>query len=482
MPDEAIKRGRGRPRKIHTDTIPTPSPTPEAPRGLEGTGAFHSDGWQNVIIGLGQVQDRSQYTQYGYATILTDDVLTQLYMGEGLASRIVNVIADDCTREWINIPDEKASELVMPELERLNAEEIFNTAIRWRRLYGGAIILVGAMDGRSVDQPLAEERIRSIEYLKVIDRTCIDISGSEFDYNPKSPTYGRIIKYKVRYTINNQTFDMMVHYTRVIEMKNDPIPATSLSAVPDYIKYWGMSSLQPINAALRDLGGINQSIVNILYSFCSGTYKFKGLAQLLAAGGEEKLSKRLQALEMSTSILNARVIDADESFSREYTSLASLPEIVDRFMLTLSGSTGIPVTRLYGKTPSGLNASSGSEHDNRVYYDLIEADQRNKVLPAIRWLVGLIARQLKYAEPISIEFNSLYQLSAEEQAKVDKTNAEAKSIETNINERLIKLGIRDPEEYAKELGYEDEYTFIEPDPEPDPPDPDDEGGENGAST
>jgi len=455
VPEETEKRKPGRPRKV----IPATNIVTEV---------FHEDGWDNMIIGLGQAQDRSQYTTYGNAVFLDDATLSQLYLGEGLASRIVNVVADDSTREWISLEDEYADEQITPDLERLNAEEALNTAVRWRRLYGGSLILIGALDGRSVDQPLAEDKIRAIEYLKVIDRTCVDITSSIYDTSLSSPTFGKILQYKVRYTVNREQYDMFIHYTRVIELKNDQIPTTSYSSVPDYTKYWGMSSLQPINSALRDLGGINTSIVNILYGYCSGTYKFKGLAQLLAAGGEEKLSKRLRALEMSTSVLNARVLDVDEQFTREYTSLASLPEIVDRFMLNLSGSTGIPVSRLYGKTPSGLNAQGGSEQDNRIYYDLIEADQRNKLMPAIRRLVGLIARTKKIApEDISITFNSLYQMSEEEKAKVDYQIAQTAKIYHDINMALVEAGIRDGQEYAKELGYEDEYT--EPVDDPPPP-------------
>lgn len=470
MSDEIIKRGPGRPRK---NPIPaTPQPVSAAP----SPDIVRFDGWENAIIGLGSVQDRSKYTQYGSATLLDDITLGQLYIGDGLASRIVNAVADDCTREWISFLEDRGISVIQPEFERLNAEEIFNTAIRWRRLYGGALVLIGALDGRAVDQPLNETAIRAIEYLKVIDRTCVDLSGSIFDKDPRSPLFGKILKYKVHYTINDEPFDLYIHHSRVVEFRNDPVPTSQYTALPEYVKYWGMSSLQPVHEALRNLGGINSSVVNILYGFCSGTYKFKNLAQLLAAGGEVALSKRIRAIEMAASALNARILDSEEDYTKEFTSLAGLDQLIDRFMLLLTGSTGIPVTRLFGKSPSGLNAASATENDTRTYYDLIEADQRNKELPPLRRLVALVSRLKGFTTPAQFEFNSLYQLTEKEKADLAKVEAETLQINTNINLALIEAGIRDPFEYAKELGYEDEYHEPEPDPvDPPPQEPDPNG-------
>ena len=460
--ESEVKRGPGRPRKSPATDVVTAFPAQHADAATPAV--FREDGWENVILGLGSVQDRSKYTKYGTASFLDDVTLGQLYIGDGLASRIVNAVADDCTREWICLTEEEERDAILPDLERLNVEDAFNIAIRWRRLYGGSLILIGALDGRMVDQPLDETRIKSIEYLKVIDRTCVDLSGSVFDMEPKSPTFGKCLQYKVHYNINNHPIDMMIHYTRVIEFKNDAVPTSEYTTFPDYVHYWGMSSLQPVNEALRNLGGIDQSVVNILYGFCSGTYKFKNLAQLLAAGGEAALSKRIRALEMASSALNARILDSEEDYTKEFTSLAGLDQLIDRFMLLLTGSTGIPVTRLFGKSPSGLNASSASESDTRTYYDLIEADQRNREMAPLRRIIALLSRLRKLATPAKFEFNSLYQLTEKEKADIEKLEAETLQIVTNVNLSLIEVGIRDPLEYAKELGYEDEYS--EPEPEP----------------
>ena len=68
----------------------------------------------------------------------------------------------------------------------------------------------------------------------------------------------------------------------------------------------------------------------------------EGLAQLIASDSTgdttSKLVKRLNAINTSKSIINAAILDKEEDYSKEYTTLAGLPEMVDRFMLLFYNS------------------------------------------------------------------------------------------------------------------------------------------------
>lgn len=471
------KRPVGRPRK---------NPLPETRLdSAQETKVVRNDDWKNSMVGLAQTQDKSQYTRYNGANIIDDGTLLEMYLGDGLGSRIVDVVADDMTREWIYIDEEAQRKTIFNVLDTLNAEEAYNTAIKWQRLYGGSLIIIGAMDGRSIELPLYEKAIRNIEYLKVVDRTCIDLANSVFDTDPNSVTYGKVLKYNIRYQIQNTFVDILIHYTRVLEFHNDPIPIGKYTGLNQDLRYWGISSLQKINESIRDLGGISQSIVNILYDFTFGIYKFEGLAGLLSSDstGEAQsgLVKRLNAINASRSIINAAVLDKTEDYQKQYTTLAGLPEMVDRFMLQLSGSTGIPVTRLYGRSPAGLNATG--ESDLRNYYDLIEATQRNRLMPPLRKLINLICVWKKIdPDSITITFNSLYQLSEEEKSKIAKADAETEEIKIRTAMALIDAGC-DPQKVAKRFGYDDMfdmklYEEINSNPEPtNPPDLDSPEGD-----
>jgi phage-related protein (TIGR01555 family) len=449
--NQPTKRAVGRPRKNHLPELKTLVP--------------HTDDWQNSITGLGGKSDRTTYTQYGKATILDDGTLTEMFWGDGLANRIITVIADDMTREWIYLPEESQSKIITPILESLSAEQKYSEALTWQRLYGGCLLVMGILDGRNIDQPLNENNVRAIEYLRPIDRTCVIIPESTFDKDVNSPTFGKVLQFKVRYMLNNEQYDMMIHHTRVIEFHNDPVPVSRYSGLTEDTRYWGMSSLQTVYESLANLGAIIQSTSSIMQNFCNSVLKFKGLAQLLAADvdgtAEVGLRKRLNAILSTQSMFNATVIDSEESAERQYTTLAGLPDVMDRFMLILSGTTSIPVTRLFGKSPSGLGSTG--ESDTRAYYDLVESNQVNRLLPPLRRLINLIARMKSIKEDVEIEFNSLYQLSEEEKSKIAFMDAQAAKLQAETDIIYMEAGVRDGEQVSIDRGFSGEWE--EPEPE-----------------
>lgn len=421
------------------------------------------DNWSNFFAGLNGKKDKSKYTEFGDVTLLDDYTLGAMYMADGLGGRIIDVVADDMTREWIYL-EGPADDIIKEELVRLDAEKHFNEAIKWQRLYGGSLLIMGIMDGQMPDKKVNENRIRNIEYLKVVDRTCIPINECVFDTNPRSPNFGKVMVYKVKLRVKDQEISMMVHASRCIPFFNDPVPSYIGSASSLDLRYWGMSSLQRVYEDIRDLGGISQSTVNILYEFIVGKYKLEHLNEMLAQGAEKQLVTRMEIMELSKSILNAVILSSNEEYTRDYATLAGLPEVIDRFMLKLSGSTGIPVTRLFGRSPAGLNATG--ESDLRNYYDLVEAQQRNRLFPPLRRLVTLLCK-FKGVEVPEIEFNSLYQLDEKEKADVEKTYAEIEEIKSRIEKNEIETQVRSQEEIRVARGYQAPAELDEPDSDDD---------------
>ena len=458
MSEQPVKRGRGRPPKVNS----IQEPVAHADEAL-----YDSMFWSNMATGLGQKQDKTAWTRYGDAYILSDDELTQLCLGDGLASRIVNAIPQDATREGIWIEEEATRKKMDREFERLGVEEALFTSLSFQRQYRGSLLIIGAMDGRTVDQPLNESAIRTVEFLKPIDATCVDLQDSDWDMDPMSPTFGKIIRYSVQYYIKDTYVRYKIHYTRVLEFKNDPAPTCNYAGLLQTNKYWGLSSLQAIYTSLSALGSITQSTVNIILDFVSGTYKFINLASLLAAGGETSLAKRLQAIQLSTSVLNARVIDSEEEFSKEYATVTGIDALIDRYMLMLSGSTGIPVTRLFGRSPAGLNSTGEADYNN--YIDIVQSFQKNRLKPQVRRLLTILCRANKLDPEVEFEFNSLYQMSETEKATLAKTEADTQAVLIDNNLKLCEAGVRSYEAYSNELGYGAEYTELEPETEPTEP-------------
>ena len=450
-----------------TDYVPMSEVQSMVKKEVAKFGTMNTDSWTNMLVGLGGRADKSGQTAHGGVDITDDYTLTGLYMNEGLGGRIVDVIADDMTREWLDFDEdapEKDVKTMNEEIDRLDVEEKLNEALRWQRLYGGAMIIVGAMDGQKPDKPLRENKIKRIEYLRVVDRTDIDITGSVFDVEPMSPTFGQVKVYKVNTYVNGQYIPLMIHASRCIILKNDPYPSSVRSYIDNNHRYWGMSSLQKVFESLRDLGGVNQSIVSLMYEFVVGKFKVAHLAEIMSQpGGESGIIRRMEIMNMSKSVLNAILIDSEEEYARDNANLAGVPEIIDRFMLMVTGATGIPVTRLFGRSPGGLNATG--ENDLRNYYDLIEAAQRNKLKGPLTRLFKLIGISNGIKEVPAFEFNSLYQMTELEYAELDQRKASTEQTKVNSFLTLVNMGALDADEvrhdYLGKTGSvkeEEEYT------------------------
>ena len=377
----------------------------------------NNDGWSNLLVGLGRSRDKTRSTTYTGENFLTDVMLTDMYVSDGIGSQIVKIVADDMTREWINIKNDSDNSIVN-ELKKLSAESVFNLALKWMRLYGGSGIVLGFDDGKSLDTPVTNNS--KINWLEIIPRSQIYIANSIYNNDILSSNYGKVEIYNMQIGWNLEMTN--IHYTRFIEFKGEPVPY--LKSMADIERrYWGISVLQEAWNSISMLGSAYQAVGNILLEFIIGKYTLAGLRSMLAQGQEEKILSRMEIINMTKSIYNSVLLDESEEYSRDSASVAGFPELLDRFMMLVSAVCRIPVTKLFGRSPAGMNATG--EGDLTNYYDIIQSEQGNRLEKPLQRLVNIIAVYLGKASDIEtaefpIDFNPLFQLTEKEQAEVKK--------------------------------------------------------------
>ena len=88
----------------------------------------------------------------------------------------------------------------------------------------------------------------------------------------------------------------------------------------------------------------------------------------------------------------------------------------------------IPLVKLLGVTPSGLNASSDGEI--RVFYDVIHARQENLFRAPLKKVINLVQLSLfgDIDPDIDFKFEPLYQMSELDQANVRKLEADTDAV------------------------------------------------------
>jgi len=119
--------------------------------------AMKMDRWINPSSDFGGASDPMMRTYFGRDFTITQSELDNLYEGDWVARRAIDIHAKDATREWVTLThdsDLKKAQNVTDDMVRLNVQAKFKEAIILARLYGGCAMIIGAFDGQEVDQPL----------------------------------------------------------------------------------------------------------------------------------------------------------------------------------------------------------------------------------------------------------------------------------------------------------------------------------------
>lgn len=406
-------------------------------------GVSQSDSWENDVSGFGTGLDKTTYARFVGSGLISLQELGNLYHGDDLAARMVDVVPDEMLREGFNIDfgDPGLNAEVAGKLESLQSDAKFADGIRWGRAFGEGSILIGADDGRAASMPLIPERARNINYLYVMDgRYTWPLTYYREAGHPKlgqPETYG--------VTPSGQSGQNMsvVHESRLIMFGG----ATTAAQERESNNFKDYSVIQRAYEALRAFNAGWKAVEILLTDGHQSVFKMQGLAEAISSGGEDAMRARLRIISLYRSVLRAVVVDAGdkeagvgaEDFSRNSVSFSDIPDTLDKFMLRLAAAVQIPVTILMGQSPAGMNATG--ESDFRWFYDRIKSEQTRKLAPKIRRLVNvLLATKEWQAKPKQalIKFPPLWSEPPLAAAQTRKTIAETDSIRILSGELLAE--------------------------------------------
>jgi phage-related protein (TIGR01555 family) len=136
----------------------------------------------------------------------------------------------------------------------------------------------------------------------------------------------------------------------------------------------------------------------------------------------------------------AIAIDAQEDLTVLQTSIAGIPDVIDRLMVSLASAAGIPVTLLFGVSPGGFGTGEG---EMAIYADKVRSYQRTTVKPVLRWCLKEFFAAIGVPEDRKwdIHFGPLRTPTAAEQAAIQLQVAQTDAI-------YLQSGVVMPEEVA----------------------------------
>lgn len=424
------------------------------------------DGYVNLLNKYGTKQDNSEAYKFEREPVIPDMQLTGLYEGNGLFSKIIDTPAEEALKHGfdLNLKSDELNAFVEDALDDLEWEERAATAIKWARLYGGALIVMLIDDGRGLEEPVDWEHIRSIDELRVYERSIVQPDYASLykqDYGGKG-VGNRVSKFgqPEYYYVSSIYGSFKVHESRCLVFRNGVLPEQTSNAT--YL-FWGMPEYVRIRRALRETVTAHTDSVKLLERSVQAIYSMKGLASLLTTDdGENQVLKRLQLVDTSRGLLNSIAIDSEgEQYDFKTFQFSGVKDVIDATCNMLSALTNIPQTILFGRSPAGMNATGDSDFES--YYNFVEKIQRLMLKRNLRTLLDVVFRagiasgDVAEEPDYKLEFKPLWSLSDTEQATVDQTKAQTALVKAQTAQAYVDMQALDPTEVRRRLASDEEF-------------------------
>lgn len=406
------------------------------------------DAFSNMLARTGfGTSNLLEGTTYPLTRLSRNYILMQsLYRSNWIARKLVDCIAEDMVKNWLQIvsdipPDD--IEDFDQTIDRTGTKEKLLTAIQWARLFGGAgavIMLKG--EGNRLDQPLVAEDVEPGSYrgLLTFDRWSGITPSANLNTDLDNPAdYGLPSSYRVT-TQTGKSFT--VHSSRVLRFTGRSLPQWEFQAE----QYWGISEYEVVYDELKKRDNTSWNIASLIFRANIIAMKQKNLSEALSGLGKsaaalQQFHATLTAQTQLMSNQGIMVLPEEGGLETHQYGFAGINDVYVSFMLDICGACEIPMSRLFGRTVSGLGQTG--EGDEHIYYDLIGQKQKRELNPQLQKLFPVIAMSEwgEIPDDFDWQFAPVRSLTNEEQAELagKKTTAIVETYNAGILDRQTCL-------------------------------------------
>jgi len=372
-------------------------------------------------------------------------LLTSLYRSNWIVQNIVQLVPQDIMRKWFTLKTAADNEYI-DQFERVvrktHLRAKMTDGMCWGRLYGGAIGLILIRGQDDLSQPLDIETILpgTFQGVHILDRWSGVFPEGSIVKDPDDPDFGLPEYYTVRGA--NEEFIANVHHSRVVRFTGRALPWQE--AVTEL--YWGESEIESIYDEVVRRDNVAANIAELTFRANVEYREVEGLDQLLGIGNKEmqrRFWNMMQAQAIMRSNQGISLINKGDAVHTEQYTFAGLADIYDRVMMDVSGASRIPVTKLFGRSPAGMNATGESDLIN--YYDYIDGIRENTFRPVLEKLLPIICMSCWGMVPDDLDIDFPPMQTPDEEKNATIAEKKAGTIITAFNANLIDKETADKE-------------------------------------
>lgn len=392
--------------------------------GGDATRAASSDSFVNFAQKLGVGADNAlSSSTYGFNPITRQRVLLEwIHRGSWLGGVAIDVVADDMTREGIEYVSEmppEDSERLDHAIQRLGCWQAINDTIKWGRLYGGALGVI-LVDGQDMTTPLDARTIGPGAFRGVLplDRWMVEPVVEDL-VTELGPHLGLPRFYRVGSNAPALR-GKSVHHSRCL-FRTEGVRLPYQQRLTENL--WGVSVLERLYDRMIAYDSASTGAAQLVYKSYLRTLSVEGMREIVSAGGAplSALVKYTEMMRRFQGIEGITLIDSKDKFEVQQTSAFSgIKDVMGQLAEQLSGALQIPLTRLFGQSPSGF---SDGDNDMRNYYDGIKQRQERDLHRGVvaMYRCAAISEGVTLPDNFAIRFRSLWQLTATDKSNIAKT-------------------------------------------------------------
>lgn len=360
-------------------------------------------------------------------------LISQMYVEHGLVQTVIDVPVDDAFRGGLEISTKQLSEEQIVALQTAIVDEgdieEYAQGSKWKRLYGGAAVMV--ITDQDPSTPLSTKELTSDSFVEFKAIDMWELNNPDFhaddhkvqhednsseDVAPTTPEQSVPVE-RLKLSTKNQCFDYYgekIHKSRIRIMKGMVAP----SFIRPRLRGWGISELEHLVRSINQFLKSTDLTFEVLDEFKLDIFKIKGLKDfMMSTKGKQAISDRVAMANQQKNYQNALTMDADDDYDHKQLSFTGLAEVMTGIRLQVACDMRMPLTKIFGMSAAGFNSG---EDDIENYNSMVESRIRTKSKADLMWIVKIRCKQMFGLIPsdLSIAYKPLRVLGAVDEETV----------------------------------------------------------------
>lgn len=412
---------------------------------------YTQDAFKNLVSGLGTSKDRStsgEWESYTY----NGSELAAAYTSDWFVQQLVNVPSEETLRKWRKITTPSMTPEQIEQFEKaekeLRVKSRIKTCLKWALLFGGGGIYI-VVDGQEPLDELVTESIQQGTGVNLISYDRNNVSAATIYQDETNPSYGT----PASYTIDSSVYP--IHESRFLRFDGRELPHNDWESN----NYWGNSWIGPILPDIERVSVVSHALTQLVDEANVDVVSVENLFSKLAnSETASAIRARFAEGEIVKSLYNVQLLDSTEEYQRHElsSSISGLTQLLQSFYEKPGAALGVPITKILGTSPGGMNATGESDLEN--YYDRLDTVREGIVADSLDTIDQVINQSVfgYHPDDWSYEWEPYWQMS-----EVEQTQVESAKIDNLV--KLHSEGILSTAIVVKQVHEDGTFSAIEED-------------------